>query len=279
MSISETQVNDWIQATRSSDIVSDAQRKQYHEEGYMVLENVIPPDMLTMLREECHYFVGYKDGEMNAMNVDSVGITHRGSRYFISNLYPSSHRMWQFIYSEVMAKVCQATLGDEAYLFNEQWVVKGPEAGMKFAWHQDSGYVKHRMHQTKHRPYLSSWCPLDDVSEANGTVYILPHSKGGTRSTIHDHTKEEKTNDLIGYTGSDPGVAVTCPAGSIVAFTSYTLHRSGVNTTPNMRRVHLAQYSSEPILNQEDKLWAMAVPFLKDGRNVYDKKADMTSVK
>ena len=40
-----------------------------------------------------------------------------------------------------MADVCRATLGDTAYLFWEQYVVKGAEAGMKFSWHQDSGYV------------------------------------------------------------------------------------------------------------------------------------------
>jgi ectoine hydroxylase-related dioxygenase (phytanoyl-CoA dioxygenase family) len=186
-----------------------------------------------------------------------------------------SHRLWRFLYSDLMAELCRATLGQTAYLFNEQWVVKGPDAGMKFAWHQDSGYVKYRMGQTKHRPYLSAWCALDDVSPANGTVAILPHSRGGTQSTIYDHIEEEKTMDLVGYTGSDPGIEVTCPAGSIVAFTSYTLHRSGVNTTPQMRRVYLGQYSSQPILNQEGKLWSKAVPFLKDGKNVYDHQADV----
>ena len=40
-----------------------------------------------------------------------------------------------------MAEVCKATIGDNAVLFNEQWVVKGAEQGMNFAWHQDSGYV------------------------------------------------------------------------------------------------------------------------------------------
>lgn len=256
-------------------VVSEAQREQYHEQGYMVLERVIPPGMLTMLREECHYFVGYEDGSLDERGVKTNGITHRGSRYFIGNRYRASHRLWRFIYSEVMAEICRATIGDDVYLFNEQWVVKGPDAGMKFAWHQDSGYVKRRMQQTKHRPYLSAWCALDDVSEANGTVYVLPHARGGTRSTIHDHTQEEKTNDLVGYTGSDPGIAVTCPAGSIVAFTSYTLHRSGVNSTSDMRRVYLAQYSNEPILDQEGKFWSQAVPFLKDGVNVYDKAKDI----
>lgn len=261
--------------TSNSPLVSEAQRKLYHQEGYMILERVIPPDMLQMLREECHYFVGYQDGQMDAQGQKQAGITHRGSRYFIGNQYHRSHRLWRFIYSDLMAQICRETLGPTAYLFNEQWVVKGPDAGMKFAWHQDSGYVKFRMKQTQHRPYLSAWCALDDMTAANGTVSILPHSRGGTQSTIYNHTQEAKTNDLIGYTGSDPGIKAVCPAGSIVAFTSYTLHRSGANTMPDMRRVYLAQYSGEPILNQEGGLWAQAIPFVKEGENVYDHQADV----
>ena len=101
---------------------------------------------------------------------------------------------------------------------------------MKFSWHQDSGYVKWYDPTTNHKPYVTCWCTLDDVSEKNGTVYILPHSRAGTRDKIIDHTKEEGSNDLIGYTGSDPGDPLIVPAGSIVAFDSYVLHRSGPNT-------------------------------------------------
>ncbi len=251
------------------------QVEQYHDEGYMILEAVIPEDMLVMLREECSYFVGYQDAEMDAAGETQRGINHGRNRYFISNRYHISPRMWQFIYSDLMADVCRAALGSEVYLFHEQWVVKAAERGSSFSWHQDSGYVKYGDRNTSHRPYLTCWCPLDDVNEENGSVYLLPHSRGGTKNWIADHDQDEESSDLIGYTGDDPGIAVEVPAGSIVAFTSYNFHRSGANTTPNMRRVYLPQYSAEPILNPEGGLWAQAVPFLKDGINVYDHEADL----
>jgi ectoine hydroxylase-related dioxygenase (phytanoyl-CoA dioxygenase family) len=255
-------------------IVSDEQRQLFHAEGYMILEEVIPPDMLVMLREECSYFIGYMDALMDTSGKGVADITHRGKRYFINNRYRLSTRLWRFIFSPLMAEVTQAALGPNVYLFHEQWVVKGAEQGMKFAWHQDSGYLKYQDQQTKHKPYLTCWCPLDDVSEANGTVYLLPHSRGGTSHTIVDHTKEAGTNDLIGYTGTDPGIPIIAPAGSMVAFTSFNLHRSGANTTPRMRRVYLPQYASEPIYDQEGKQWNLAVPFVKDGEIVYDHAAD-----
>jgi ectoine hydroxylase-related dioxygenase (phytanoyl-CoA dioxygenase family) len=137
---------------------------------------------------------------------------------------------------------------------------------MTFSWHQDSGYVK-----TPHKPYLSCWCALDDLTEENGTVYMLPYSRAGTRTRV-DHVKDEKTNDMVGYTGADPGEPVICPAGSIAVFSSTCFHRSGANRTNKQRRVYLAQYSPEAIL-KEGKPIILAEPFLKDGQRQREAKS------
>ncbi len=255
-------------------MITDQQRQLYRDEGYMILPAVIPPAMLNMMREECSYYLGYYDSIMDAKGVQTENLSHRGKRYFINNRYRLSNRLWQFIFSDLMAEVARATVGDEAYLFHEQWVVKGAEQGMKFSWHQDSGYVKWYNPTKQHKPYVTCWCTLDDVSEENGTVYLLPHSRGGTKSKIIDHFKEAGTNDLIGYTGSDPGDAIIVPAGSIVAFDSYVFHRSGPNKTDNMRRIYLPQYSAAPIDRPDGKPWAIATPFLKDGKNIYNHAED-----
>ena len=255
-----------------SSVISQDQIDQYHNEGYMILERVIPDDLLQMLREESSYFMGYKDAEMDAQNTEQHQLTIRRNRYFIGGKYHTSPRLWRFVYSDIMAEVCKAALGPDAYLFNEQWVIKAAEKGGAFSWHQDSGYVGRH---NPHKPYLSCWCTLDDVDETNGSVYLLPHSRGGTRGQIIDHVKDEKTQDLVGYTGDDPGIPVIAPAGSVVAFTSLNFHRSGRNTTSTMRRIYLTQYSSESILNTAGKNWAQAVPFVKNGKTVYDYAADM----
>ncbi len=254
-------------------LVSEAQRQQFQEEGYFVLESALDDETLKLLREECQVALDRKHAEMDASGDSSQGITHRGQRYFISHCYREQPRLRPFLSSRLMADLCQATLGDDAYLFWEQYVVKGRQ-GMKFSWHQDSGYVKFRDPATQHRPYLTCWCALDDVDESNGTAYVLPHSRGETRETIYEHTHEEGTNDLLGYTGSDPGEPVIAPAGSIATFTSYNLHRSGTNNTNHMRRVYLAQYSGEELRGSDGGLWAMAVPFLADGKIIYSADQD-----
>ena len=228
-----------------SGLVSDEQRRQYQEEGWFVLENVIPQHHLQDLRDECQRFIDEKDAEMDAAGVTVQGLNHKGSRYFLFGAYKSSPKLRRFLFSTVMADVCRATLGDDAFLFLDQYVVKAAEKGMKFSWHQDSGYVGY-----PHPAYLTTWTTLDDVTEENGTVYLLPYSRQGTRDVV-PHVKDPETNDMVGYFGDDPGIPVIAPAGSIACFSSTVFHRSGFNTTSKPRRVYLAQYSPEVIMNRE----------------------------
>src|SRR6478735_3979742 len=94
---------------------------------------------------------------------------------------------------------------------------------------------------------------------------MLPYKRAGGSERV-EH--ERKGTDLVGYHGEDPGDPVIVPAGSIAVFSSTCFHRSGVNTSPRPRRVYLAQYSPEPILNDEGKPVIVAEPFLKDGQRV-----------
>ena len=246
----------------------------FERDGYAILPQVIDDEMLSMLTMECGYFVGYMDAWMSSKELEVMGITHKGKRYFISNQYRNSQDMHRFLFSDLMRSIATAFLGPDAYLFVEQWVVKGPEQGMKFAWHQDSGYVKFTDPNTQHVPYLTCWCALDDMSPENGTIYVMPHQVANTRDNVLDHVREEGTNDLIGYTGEESGVEITVPKGSIVVFSSTSLHRSGANTTSSRRRAYLAQYTKEPLVSSTGKLWSMAVPFLQDGQVVYDHEKD-----
>jgi ectoine hydroxylase-related dioxygenase (phytanoyl-CoA dioxygenase family) len=245
-------------STPHTALISEQARRQFRDEGWFLLPGVVPAAHLAMLREVCMQFIAAHDAEMDAAGVTQQGINIRGNRYFIANRHKGT-RLAEFIYSDLMAEVCRATLGDNAYLFWEQFVVKGPEKGSKFSWHQDSAYVG-----TPHRPYLTCWVTLDDVTEANGTVYLLPYSRAGTREVV-PHKKNPVSNDLEGYFGSDPGDAVIASAGSIACFSSTVLHRSGFNTTPHWRRVYLPQYSAEPLLRPDGKLAAFAEPFLVNG--------------
>jgi ectoine hydroxylase-related dioxygenase (phytanoyl-CoA dioxygenase family) len=218
--------------------------RRFADDGFFILDDVLPTSDLELLRRECGRLVDERDREMDRRGVDRLDLDHRGRRYFL-HAYGTSPQVRRFLFSDLMAQIARTALGDTVYLFNEQYVVKAAERGMRFSWHQDSGFIAY-----PHAPYLTCWITLDDVSEANGTVYLLPYERAGTRDVV-PHVRDEKTNDMIGYFGDDPGDPVLVPAGSIACFSSTIFHRSGPNTTEHMRRVYVAQYSAEPVLDEE----------------------------
>jgi ectoine hydroxylase-related dioxygenase (phytanoyl-CoA dioxygenase family) len=224
--------------------VGTADIESFNENGFMILESVVPSEELELLREECGRLIAERDREMDRLGVDTLDLDHRGSRYFV-HAYGNSPQLERFLRSDLMVGIARAALGDTVYLFNEQFVVKAAERGLKFGWHQDSGYITYH-----HSPYLTCWIPLDDVNEANGTVYLLPYSRAGTRDVV-EHVRDAESNDMVGYFGDDPGDPVIVSAGSIACFSSTLFHRSGANTTDRMRRVYVAQYSAEPILTED----------------------------
>lgn len=121
--------------SREQPVITEIQQQQYHDEGYFVLEGVISLEHLEMLRDEAQRYIDIMHAEMDRLGTDVIGINHRNNRYFINNRYKESERLHEFLFSPLMAEVCRATLGANAYLFHEQYVIKAAEKGMKFGWH------------------------------------------------------------------------------------------------------------------------------------------------
>lgn len=240
-------------------ILSQEQIQQFNTEGFVILRNVISQEMIEKIQQECERFIQEKDAEMDAKGVEVDEINHKGKRYFIAMKNKDSQPMQELLFGNEMEQITRSILGENVYLFLEQFVVKAADKGMKFSWHQDSGYLSF-----DHKPYLSCWMPLDDVTEENGTVYLLPYNEAGTSKRI-EHVLEEATNDKIGYFGDNPGIPAICKKGDLALFSSVCFHRSGSNNTNKSRRVLLMQYSAEPITVENGKPLYLAEPFIVNG--------------
>lgn len=247
----------------STPTITDAHRQQYRDEGYFILERAIPEEHLTIIRNSCDHLINLMHEEMDRQGTDHIHISHRGKRYHIAKQYDQPPQLSEYVFGPLMAEVCRATIGENAWLFYDQYVVKAAEQGIKFSWHQDSGYLGFA-----HRPYVTVWAAVDDMSEENGTAYVLPYSTVGIR-TLVEHVRDPDSGDKIGYFGREPGVPAVVPAGSLVVFSSLTFHRSGANQTDQMRRAYVTQYSAEPIHKPDsEELMHLGVPFLEDGQRL-----------
>ena len=241
-------------------VIGDALREQYVQDGYFILKDAIPADHLNVLRESCDTLIESMHDEMDRLGTDHIHISHRGKRYHIAKQYDKPPRLAEYVFSPLMAEICRATIGSTAYLFYDQYVAKCAEQGMQFAWHQDGGYLGF-----PHQPYVTVWAAVDDMTQENGTAFVMPFSRIGIRSLV-EHIRNPETGDKVGYFGDEPGIPAIVPAGSVVVFSSLTFHRSGANTTSSMRRAYVTQYSVEPICRPgTNKLLHLGVPFLSGG--------------
>ncbi len=250
--------------------LSKSDVRQYHDEGYTIVEGFLTPAELTLLQSECDAAIDRIHQRMDREKTDTFDLTERGKRYQIRCSVQEVESLERFALSSKMEDVVRQLVGETAYLFLDIFVCKGGRQGKKLAWHQDAGYLTNpKEFQPVTKPYLTCWIPLDDVHESNGTVYVLPYSRAPRGRDLNEHVLEaDSSHELVGYTGDDPGDVVICPAGSLVAFSSYTLHRSGPNTTGEMRRVYVLQYSVDPILKPDGSVAMMAKLLLAGGKRV-----------
>ena len=249
--------------------ITPAHAIQYQDEGYFILDSVLNPTELNLLRGACDTLIEVMHEEMDRLGTDHIHISHRNERYHIAKQYNLIPQLDTFVFGELMAEICRSTIGPQSYLFYDQYVAKAQQHGRAFSWHQDSGYLGF-----PHEPYVTVWTAVDDMTIENGTVSVLPFSSLGSRDLL-PHILDPESGDKVGYSGEQEGVAAIVPAGSLVVFSSLSLHRSGPNTTNRLRRAYVTQYSPVPIKKPgENEPFHLAVPFLQHGRNVYSQKAD-----
>jgi len=212
--------------------------QNYRQDGYRTFPNGISAGELANLQDICDQLLA-EPPQDGGKGLHNIGMGE--ARRFLRHRHMDFPDLQNFVLGKTMERIARDCLGSDPYLFNEQFVVKGAGKGASFAWHQDSAYVGF-----DHAPYVTVWIALDDTTTENGCVYLLPRDIDAEPG-IDPHEWQEDTKELNGYFGSDPGKAMTCPAGTVVAFSSITLHRSGPNTTDRPRRAYIAQYSTEPI--------------------------------
>ena len=215
--------------------------ESYRRQGYCILPAALSATELGDLSAAADALLAEEADDDGNGRYHDIG---RGdSRRFLRLRHEEFPAVEAFLMGDRMRELATALIGPTPHLFVEQFVVKGADSGASFAWHQDGGYVGF-----DHKPYVTFWIALDAATEENGCIYVLPRDLD-REPQIEPHRWDARNKEKVGYDGDEPGIAVPCPAGTIVAFSSLTLHRSGANTTDRPRRAYVCQYSPEPIID------------------------------
>ncbi len=225
----------WRSPARSATSLDADQVSQFDRLGYVVVDPLIPTELVDAVREEIDGFEARTESWLAQRPDGRAAIAGAGAITFSINLVARSALLASLSTHPAIVALCADLLGGDVDLYWDQAVYKKPEKPRRFPWHQDNGYTFVDPQQ-----YLTIWLALTDATEENGCPVVAPgaHLQGTLRHRWVDPLGWEC------FETPDGAAEVAAPvrAGGAVVFSSLTPHKTGPNTTTEVRKAYILQY-------------------------------------
>ena len=150
--------------------LTDADRRKFAEEGYVVVENVLAPEQIERVVAKARSVLG--NGSDSGQVVDRFGSGEQPVLRKVRGLVRSDPVFRELATSPAIVDVVEELLGEEALIFRDVLVVKPAHEGAAFEWHQDSAYW-----DIDPPALISAWVALADVPESAGCLTIIPRTQ------------------------------------------------------------------------------------------------------
>ena len=242
-------------------LISDAQLEQFREEGYFLTEPMWPEDELAPVRGEFERLHAERIAAFEASG-DRTQAELARFRPFIGAAHTRSEVLKAFIKSPIYLEACARLIGPDADLYYNQIVIKPPEKGRHFGWHQDSGYVV-----TEPLEYITCWTAVTRSFIENGCIWLIP---GSHKRGLIDHTRNEADSSTDATLENEDGaIPAEMQPGQVAVFSSLTLHKSGANTSSEPRFGYVPQYHVPGVVRAATgEPFGDQFPVLRGGRPV-----------
>ncbi len=219
-------------------VISDAEVRSYHEDGFVLVHGMLHAEEVGLLartaREDRvldqHSF-GRSDGE---------GGTVRLSLWN----HPTETIYGMIARCESIVGSAEKLLGGEVYHYHSKMIMKDPEVGGAWTWHQDYGYW---YQNGVLFPWLTSaFIAVDPATQENGCLQVIrgSHHLGRIEHTLTGEQAGADTERVKEILKRLELVYVVMEPGDTVFFHANTLHRSDQNRSKNPRWSMICCYNS-----------------------------------
>ena len=218
------------------------------QEGYLVLRNVLPTEVLEDVRATLAAVVDrtalqwQREGLIEDLHTDAPFETRwlhlrrqvpalrpvTWRRVLVS---PAMYDLWRR--PELTGRI-RSVLGEELWA-HDTWNgrPREPHAPVqKIAWHQDQFYLPGW--EPSDGRVLTCWIPLVPVDERAGCLQIIPRSHTGARYEP-EYDLYRNTNVPLARLGDFTPVTVPAEPGDVVVFTESTVHQALLNESDYVR--------------------------------------------
>ncbi len=227
-------------------LLSSEQVRTYHQDGFLVLPNALTQAELDELCAEataiCRGDRGAVEGVVPALPSESEPDILR--RYLCIHFpHKISSVMTRYLAHHAIVGALRQLIGLNVKCMQSMLFIKATGKPGQ-AWHQDEFFIP-----TRDCSLNAAWLAMDDANQANGCLWVIP---GSHRDRLiwpqreHNDRRFDCTGEAFQFPYADSdAVPVEVPAGSIVFFNGYLLHRSLPNRAQSgYRRVLVNHYMS-----------------------------------
>ncbi len=206
----------------------------YHENGYVLVEDVVTPDQLQALRDVTYQFIDRSRAVSESDDVFDLDEGHSSEtpRLTRIKLPHKQHRVYaEALKSERMVGILRSLLGPNVCLQTAKLNTKAPGGGAAVEWHQDWAFYPHT-----NDALLACGLMLEDVTEDNGPLMVISGThKGPVLSHHHDGVFCGAVDPDDPLFDKDRIVTLTGKAGSMTIHHVRTLHGSAPNRSDRAR--------------------------------------------
>ena len=222
-------------------MLTSEQLKKYHEQGFISVEGAIPLEVLEKLNLATEQILEGARGLTESNELYDLEETHKPDSPRVRRL-KSPFLHWSafsdLVRQPFILDIVESILGPDLRLYNHKMNIKAPRFGAAVEWPQDWAFYPHTNDQG-----LAVGIYLDDVTERNGPVLMLPGSHKGP--TFNHHVGgyfcgaiDPDTSEL----DFSSAVPLTGPAGTMTIHHVRTVHGSDINRSSEARRFIIQGY-------------------------------------
>lgn len=205
-------------ATRVSQAKSQIEYnlEEFQNLGYTILENVLSPDEVSLLKNELDRVYSIQEQEFGKENLRSIN-----EEFLARALLVYSEPFLELARKPEILQYISAVLGNYFILHLQNGIINMPkEEHHQSSWHRDLPYQN--WVSSESIGFNVFYC-LDAFTEYNGGTILLPFSHKIPHLPSEVYIEKH-------------GIQIQAPAGSAVLFDSMLFHKAGYNRSDHIRR-------------------------------------------
>jgi ectoine hydroxylase-related dioxygenase (phytanoyl-CoA dioxygenase family) len=232
-------------ATATQRYLTDEQIASYHRDGYLAVPRLLDADRVEALRRVTAAFVERSRAVTKSDAIFDLDPRHTAAAPILRRIKNPADNdplyRWLSLESPIVDVVTEL-LGPSIRFHHSKLNLKGGHVGAPVEVHQDAAFYPH-----SNDDVLAVGLLLDDATEANGAMSVLP---GSHRGPIHTHFDAQgrfvgcMRDEDIARLDRSPAVLLALPAGSIHIHHYRLVHWSAPNTSPGDRRLLINSYTA-----------------------------------